>query len=108
MLATITSYQKTFLNVVLLIMVVIGNSMELLMLFYDGCLWRLRLITKIKSEYLKSSRTNHDVDTQCCTYEMRQTERERKVCDSHVYNVKHLACAKGGLMCIPKYESIFL
>lgn len=31
------------------------------MLFYDGCLWRLRLMTKIKSEHLKSSRTNHDV-----------------------------------------------
>lgn len=34
---------------------------KLLILFYDGCLWRLRLMTKIKSEHLKSSRTNHDV-----------------------------------------------
>lgn len=35
--------------------------------FYDGCLWRLRLMTKTKLlEYLKSRRTNHDVDVKHC------------------------------------------
>lgn len=59
--------------------VVIGSQIKLLVLFYDGCLWRLRLMAKIKSEHLKSSRTNHEAISYTQPSSVSANEKENEV-----------------------------
>lgn len=52
-----------------------------LSVFYDGCLWRLRLMAKVKSENSKSSRTNHGTETPADGCVARATlSRRGRVC----------------------------